>query len=51
MIADLAELYPDVDWDAVRATPVANGDIEHLAETLIDAGCDPLAVKRFILDD
>lgn len=45
----LAALHPQVDWPAVLAGPAAS--VECAADALISVGCDPVAVKRFFLDE
>lgn len=52
MLEELQELHPDIDWEAVL-----DGDytgitinVADLADELIAAGCDPEAVRRYVLD-
>jgi hypothetical protein len=48
VIGELESLHPEVDWAAV---PSADLSPVEVADHLTAAGCDPAAVKRFVLDD
>jgi hypothetical protein len=48
---ELEQLHPEVDWDAVAATPSGDVTRRDVSDALLEAGCDPLQVATFTLDD
>jgi hypothetical protein len=48
---ELEALHPEVDWDAVAASPTGDVTRSDVADALLEAGCDPLRVAAFVLDD
>ena len=51
IVAELVKRWPQLDWNQVLGDLKQTTPPEKVADWLIEVGCDPVAVKKYVLDE